>query len=341
MVMEDLPYLEISCAPETQGDAPEGLSAADEEGQNGVTNGHENSEKQRSLITFAWSKPTEGDVGYEEKVADEETKLSQDGQSSMKTQLLSTRCEKTVLEINEEEQNQKKEPDQPEERDAGSDPQTEKLQVFSPHISGNSYENTDGFCSETSDRRASATREVSEVEACPSESKQWDLRGLQHSDHEDLTSSQESTKEGSFSERNTRESTLMERGRATHPVSAVERERTMRNLVDMQRRFEEKHQRDKERQFLRVQERLAIIQNRKAEEDLLGLKNTDRLIHLTQDLPMEDKNQQKTVVRERLEQLRRERSYIMQSRRNRNTMGFKELLAPVQLHSSETEDGTN
>lgn len=34
-----------------------------------------------------------------------------------------------------------------------------------------------------------------------------------------------------------------------------------------------------------VQERLSIIQNRKAEEDLLGLKHTDRLRHLTQDLP--------------------------------------------------------
>lgn len=93
--------------------------------------------------------------------------------------------------------------------------------------------------------------------------------------------------------------------------------------------------------LFQVQERLSIIQNRKAEEDLLGLKHTDRLRHLTQDLPQvqccmlregfhlafvlspltvvfqEDKNQQKTVVRERLEQLRRERSYAMQSKRDR------------------------
>lgn len=34
-----------------------------------------------------------------------------------------------------------------------------------------------------------------------------------------------------------------------------------------------------------VKERLSIIQNRKAEEDLLGLKHTDRIRHLTQDLP--------------------------------------------------------
>lgn len=36
---------------------------------------------------------------------------------------------------------------------------------------------------------------------------------------------------------------------------------------------------------LQVQERLSIVQNRKAEEDLLGVKHKDRLRHLTQDLP--------------------------------------------------------
>lgn len=35
-----------------------------------------------------------------------------------------------------------------------------------------------------------------------------------------------------------------------------------------------------------VQERLAIIHNRKTEEDLLGLKHTDGLKHLTQDLQL-------------------------------------------------------
>ncbi|XP_034089555.1 RNA-binding protein 25-like isoform X2 [Gymnodraco acuticeps] len=138
-----------------------------------------------------------------------------------------------------------------------------------------------------------------------------------------------------------RESTLMERERAREPVSAMERERTMRNLVDMQRKVEQRQQRDKERQLLRVQEHLSIIQNRKAEEDLLGLKHTDRLRHLTQDLPQEDKNQQKTVVKERLEQLRRERSYVMQSKRARNTAGFKELLGPVALHSRQPNDGAD
>lgn len=112
----------------------------------------------------------------------------------------------------------------------------------------------------------------------------------------------------------------MEKEQDKEPVSAMERERTMRNLVDMQRKVEQRQQRDKERQLLRVresrtekpillirilgslwevvvkrysdsicfcqiQERLSIIQSRKAEEDLLGLKHTDRLKHLTQDLP--------------------------------------------------------
>lgn len=40
----------------------------------------------------------------------------------------------------------------------------------------------------------------------------------------------------------------------TGGISAVERERTMRNLVDVQRKVERRHQRDRERQMLRVRE---------------------------------------------------------------------------------------
>ncbi|KAM8861704.1 uncharacterized protein ACB058_008440 [Synchiropus picturatus] len=112
-----------------------------------------------------------------------------------------------------------------------------------------------------------------------------------------------------------REPSLLERER--EPVLVLERERTMQNLVDLQRKVEQKHQRDRERQLLRVQEHLSIIQSRKAEEDVLGLRHRERLRHLTQDLEQEDRAQQKTLVREHLEQLRRERSYVMQSRRDR------------------------
>lgn len=143
-------------------------------------------------------------------------------------------------------------------------------------------------------------------------------------------------------------------------ISAVERERTMRNLVDVQRKVERRHRRDRERQMLRVrgeglmfwsfsvtaqprfqvQERLTIVQSRKAEEDLLARGRTDGLMHPTQNLPQvtdfpqtpgedrgwtrplkrlfqEDKYQQQTAVRERVERLRRERSCVMQSKRDR------------------------
>ncbi|KAJ8003110.1 hypothetical protein DPEC_G00165970 [Dallia pectoralis] len=130
---------------------------------------------------------------------------------------------------------------------------------------------------------------------------------------------------------------VMERERTLVSISVMEREKTIRSLVDLQKKMERKQNRDRERQLMRVQERLSIIQNRKSQEDLMGLRQTDRLRHLTHDLPSEDKSQ-KTVVRERLEQMKRERSYVMQSKRNRNTAGFKELLGPVGLHSAETDD---
>ena len=37
--------------------------------------------------------------------------------------------------------------------------------------------------------------------------------------------------------------------------------------------------------LLKVQERLSIVQNKKAEEDLLGLKQKEALEHLTHNLP--------------------------------------------------------
>lgn len=49
-----------------------------------------------------------------------------------------------------------------------------------------------------------------------------------------------------------REQTLVEKERMAEPVSVMEREKTMRNLVDIQRKVEQKQQRDKERQLLRV-----------------------------------------------------------------------------------------
>lgn len=47
---------------------------------------------------------------------------------------------------------------------------------------------------------------------------------------------------------------LMETEQVREPVSAIERERTMRSLVDMQKKVEQRQQRDRERQLLRVRE---------------------------------------------------------------------------------------
>ncbi|XP_068459169.1 uncharacterized protein [Clinocottus analis] len=242
--------------------------------------------------------------------------------------------------------------DQPEKGESECDLQThalvaETLQAAQAHLMVDPTEikqHGGDICSELMKETADVDREVLEVEMCPTaaESELWDLRGPEPAHAEDQKYNTQATFDSSPAERETmRESTLIEREQTREPVSEMEREITMQNLVDMQRKVEQRQQRDRERQLLRVQERLSIIQNRKAEEDLLGLKHTDRLRHLTKDLPQEDKNQQKTVVRERLDQLRRERSYIMQSKRDRNTAGFKELLGPVALNSSETDEGAD
>ncbi|MCI4379563.1 hypothetical protein PGIGA_G00229600 [Pangasianodon gigas] len=115
----------------------------------------------------------------------------------------------------------------------------------------------------------------------------------------------------------------------------------MRSLVDIQRRAEQRWQRDRDRQILRVQERLSIIQNRKSDEDLLGLRREETFRHLTNTLQQEDEQQQKMLVREKLQQLWRERSYILQSRRERNTTEFKELLTPTAQCVTDVEDVLN
>ncbi|KAM9754944.1 uncharacterized protein ACNS7B_007651 [Menidia menidia] len=357
-VIEDLPYLEILCAPDAQGDAHGGLSAegeATEEEEESVTNTSQSCQKQGSLITLAWSKRLETEAEPQR----------QDGESK-RHQIQSTECEQTVRNRDGEELNCRALHDSPsadqqnkaieqmilnkrpngdqsdEKEDSSKSDQVsmvaDSLQNVQQHPVADSSEHAGHPCSETSNH--TAPNEMPEVETCPTEAKpeQWGLREPELSDREELSLCQESTGDGSLSKGAAkRVSPPMER----EAVSAMEREKTMRSLVDMQRKVEQRQQRDRERQLLRVQERLSIIQNRKAEEDLLGLNHTDRIKQLTQDLPTEDKSQQKTVVRERLEQLRRERSYIMQSRRDRNTAGFKELLAPVTLHSSVVDEGSD
>ncbi|KAK2842202.1 hypothetical protein Q5P01_012402 [Channa striata] len=348
-VMEELPYLEISCVSDTTSETQQKIAAergAQEEGA-GSTISSQNYEKQGSLITLAWSKPPHDDTGYDTESADGATEQSQDRQSSVQIQAHfcevgstaeHTPCDETSGESGSRGHHKTQSADQQrnikakrhtidqswnEEAISECDRQThalvtETLREIKPHAN-------DFCCAMTSEKTDVSVDGVG-VETSPSANES------PHPDDQNcnLKSKGEAT----------REPMLMEREHVREPVSAMERERTMRNLVDMQRKVEQRQQRDRDRQLLRVQERLSIIQNRKAEEDLLGLKHTDRLKHLTQDLPQDDKNQQKTVVRERLEQLRRERSYIMQSKRDRNTAGFKELLGPVALHN-ETDDGSD
>ncbi|XP_027896771.1 uncharacterized protein LOC114158978 [Xiphophorus couchianus] len=349
-IMEELPYLEILYVPDAQANAPTPEAGAGREEE--INTNLECFDKQGSLIPLAWSKPPEDDADHKAEEGDGEAEKYQDTLSSLGTQGQSTQFEEVVQKRDSkvvdtlaqydaqfaDQQLKKVEnpiPDQPSEGEADTeiDPRSlaENLLEVQPRVSRDSFGCiADGASGHT----VSTSREMTESEL-------WDIRGSELSDNEEMIHSQESTQiASSLSGRTTMlETDQLERKELMRDqVSAVERERTMRSLVDMQRKFEKKHQRDKERQMFRVQERLSIILNRKAEEDLLGLKHTDRLKHLTEDLPLEDKTQQKTVVKERLEQLRRERSYLMQSKRDRNTTGFKELLAPVALNNNETED---
>ncbi|AWP08544.1 Hypothetical protein SMAX5B_010054 [Scophthalmus maximus] len=323
-VVEEMPYLEILCVSNATSQTQRSLDAEagsqEEEGGN-ATKSALTFKKQDSLITFAWSKPPEDDNGGEAEAADGGPGQSPDSESSLMTQVQAsgsssttefTQCsEETSGESHDEEMKptllQSGSTGHHDMESAEKQCSTEGQQPVQPHLSVDPPHSDDpcsGLSSESAGVDVESNGGLPEGEAM-------------------------------------RESKLMDRERVREPVSALEREKTIRNLMDMQRKVEQRQQRDRERQLLRVQERLSIIQSRKAEEDLLGLKHTDRLRHLTQDLPQEDKQQQKTVVRERLEQLRRERSYVLQSKRDRNTAGFKELLGPVALHNTETEDGTD
>ncbi|XP_047189309.1 uncharacterized protein LOC118314885 [Scophthalmus maximus] len=353
-VVEEMPYLEILCVSNATSQTQRSLDAEagsqEEEGGN-ATKSALTYKKQDSLITFAWSKPPEDDNGGEAEAADGGTGQSPDSESSLMTQVQAsgsssttefTQCsEETSGESHDEEMKptllQSGSTGHHDMESAEKQCSTEG-QPVQPHLSVDPP-HSDDPCSGLSSESAGVDVEVRPT-ATGSES--WELKGPEPTHTEDQKHISQTTSNGGLPEGEAmRESKLMDRERVREPVSALEREKTIRNLMDMQRKVEQRQQRDRERQLLRVQERLSIIQSRKAEEDLLGLKHTDRLRHLTQDLPQEDKQQQKTVVRERLEQLRRERSYVLQSKRDRNTAGFKELLGPVALHNTETEDGTD
>ncbi|XP_075325860.1 uncharacterized protein LOC142383916 isoform X1 [Odontesthes bonariensis] len=307
-VIEDLPFLEILCEPDKQADVHKSLSAdggANEEEEGSATKNPQSYQKQGSLITLAWSKRLETAEGGADQHQDVE---------SMRTQVQPTQSEETGQNRDGEEVdialsqcgssghqnassadpqcgpveqlilNMRPVDDQTNEKEVTSkgDQQTldtvaENLQAMQQHLMADSSENADELCSETTNHTVNAGKEMTEVEMRPTEavSELWELRGPELFPHEDLTHWQDSPVDCNLS-----------KSAAKREPTLMERERTMRSLVDMQKKVEQRQQRDRKRQLLRVQERLSIIQNRKAEEDLLGLKHTDRLRHLTQDLPL-------------------------------------------------------
>ncbi|XP_029008227.1 uncharacterized protein LOC114856729 isoform X2 [Betta splendens] len=345
-VMEELPYLEISCMGKEAEEEEDGSMRA------------QSYEKQGSLITLAWSRPPDGGTDCEAESADGVAAQSESAtQTRVQSSDISSTAEHTQSDetsaesYDEEAAEQQRSPHgkltseegpaagqtDKEEAVSGCDLQTHTPPpLFDlPEAKPHSHQPTPASSSEIG-------TDGDMVESSPAiQSDSWDSREPDPTGAEEQENTLQTRAACGLAERETlRESTVTEREQIREQVSAVERERTMRNLVDMQKRAEQRHQRDRERQRLRVQERLSIIQNKKTEKDLLGLKHMEQLKHLTQDLPREDKQQQKTVVRERLEQLRRERSHLMQSKRDRNTAGFKELLGPVTLYR-ETEDTTD
>ncbi|XP_039224015.1 uncharacterized protein LOC120319329 [Crotalus tigris] len=107
------------------------------------------------------------------------------------------------------------------------------------------------------------------------------------------------------------------------------RSEALQRLAEARAKGERRHQRDKERQTLRFQERLSIAKRRRSKEDLLGDGPADRGPWASPTSEGQDEAGQKMAVRSHLEKVKRERTYIMQSKRERNTLKFKELLDPL------------
>ncbi|KAJ6651538.1 hypothetical protein lerEdw1_020873 [Lerista edwardsae] len=118
-------------------------------------------------------------------------------------------------------------------------------------------------------------------------------------------------------------------------LSRQEKEEALQRLADLQAEGERRHQRDKERQILRFQERLSIAKHRKSEDDLLEGSPTERWPLPAEPQGQQDQAGQKTALKRHLEKVKRERTYVMQSKRERNTLRFKELLNPLVSHSEE------
>ncbi|XP_056091989.1 uncharacterized protein LOC130071300 isoform X5 [Rhinichthys klamathensis goyatoka] len=338
---EDTPYLEIVYVKDPRNEVSM-MEARDgdrqREGDIKSKGDHEeiSVEKQNSLITLAWSKPTHGEDHIQEVT-------------------LQQKEEAVSITVQEDRDNNTHVPDT-NPHDVNIYTHQENISSVSLQLSAQ-YEEThsdsekgetqtliqqdhSGFITQQEDiRDGEFTRQplgdTHQPDSTPTQLLQnTDTPPASVPDAEPTQTLETHEKEASLQEQRNQE--IYERA---GEEQQLQRDATMRCLVDIQRKAERRWQRDRDRQLLRVQERLAIVQSRKADEDLLGLTQEDTLRHLTDTLRQEDELQQKTLVREKLQQMRRERSCILQTRRERNTAGFKELLAPTAQRMTETEEG--
>lgn len=104
-VIEDLPYLEISCASDVQGLTPDGSTVEGAyNGESSATGTPDSYEKQESLIPLAWSKPTDCDTDCQVDAANVGSGQSPDVQGSEMTPILPAQSRKAVPQIDVEEQ---------------------------------------------------------------------------------------------------------------------------------------------------------------------------------------------------------------------------------------------
>ncbi|KAL1257117.1 hypothetical protein QQF64_012662 [Cirrhinus molitorella] len=339
---EDTPYLEILCVrdPRDEESMME-TRDGDKERREGHTDNRGDPqeisvEKQNSLITLAWSKPAHGENHIQEV-----TSAQQEVEAVSIAVHEDTDVDTTPHDVNiyTQRENISSVSLQPSEQ------YEERHSDHTESVKGQIQEDHSGFITEDLRDGEFTFSDTQQVEQTPPSAPQL----LQNADTTDTDAAPASVHFPDSEPTQIFETLEMEaslQGQSNEEVcerageeQQLQREATMRCLVDIQRRAERRWQRDRDRQLLRVQERLAIVQSRKADEDLLGLTQEDTLRHLTDTLRQEDEQQQKTLVREKLQQMRRERSCILQTRRERNTAGFKELLAPTAQRMTETEEG--
>ncbi|KAK7160534.1 hypothetical protein R3I93_008243 [Phoxinus phoxinus] len=339
---EDTPYLEIVCVKDPRNEVS--VMETRDGDRKREEGGHEeiSVEKQNSLITLAWSKPTHGENHIQEVT------LTQQKEEAVSITVQEDRDNNThVLDTNPHDVNIYTHQEnissvslqlsaQYEETHSDSEKGETHTLIQQDHsgfiTAGQQQEDIgDGEFTrqplgDTHQPDSTPTQRLQNTDSPPASVLFPDAEPTQTSESHEMEVSLEEQRNQEICERAGEEQQL-------------QREATMRCLVDIQRKAERRWQRDRDRQLLRVQERLAIVQSRKADEDLLGLTQEDTLRHLTDTLRQEDELQQKTLVREKLQQMRRERSCILQTRRERNTAGFKELLAPTAQRVTETEEG--